>query len=178
MNRRTLTGTVLLGAWTTVWVVLWRDLSAANVISGAVVALGLLVAFPPRSKEDHPATFRPVAGMRFLWVFAKQFVKANLVVAWEVVTPRNRINEGIIAIPIRGVSRGLITLVANAISLAPGTLTLDTSSDPNTLYVHVLHLHDIDAVRHSVQELERLAIEAFGPQEAVGQLEVREGEQP
>ena len=64
-------------------------------------------------------------------------------------------------------------MVANAISLTPGTLTIEVATDPNVLYVHVLHLHDIDAVRRDVTRLERSVLRAFGTDEAVAEVERR-----
>lgn len=164
-------------AWLVVaWVALWGDLSAANVVSGVAVSGLVLTLFPPAARRSS-SRLRPFPAIRFVVWFLWKLVEASAVVAWEVVTPRNRINEGIVAIPIRGVSDGLITLVANAISLTPGTLTLEVRRRPAVLYVHVLHLHDIEAVRRDIGYLELLAIKAFGPLEAV-HATVAAGDEP
>jgi hypothetical protein len=55
----------------------------------------------------------------------------------------------------------MITLLANAVSLTPGTVTLEATEDPPTLYIHVLHLKTVEAVRADVRNLEGLAIAAF-----------------
>lgn len=162
-----------------VWVALWGDASAANLLSGLLLGSMLMLVFPMRPR-GLPNRFRPGAAIRFAGYFARKLVEASAVVTWEVVTPTNRINEGIVAIPIRGVSDTLTTLVANAISLTPGTLTLEVRQEPTVLYVHVLHLEDIEAVRREVQHLEVLAIRAFGSLEAVAVAEAggsEEGEQ-
>lgn len=176
MNRRFLVGAALVLGWTGIWVALWRDLSFANVLSGAVIAGLLLLKFPPRKTVANQGYVSVGAMFRFVGFLTKEIVHANVIVAWEVITPTNKINEGIVAIPIRGVSEGLVTLVANCISLSPGTLTIETRSDPSVIYVHVLHLRDIDAVRRNVQYLEKLAIEAFGSDKAVELFQAQEGE--
>jgi multicomponent Na+:H+ antiporter subunit E len=155
---------------TVVWVALWEDLSATNVLAGLALAVGLVVLFP-LSPPGVAGALRPAAMVRFALYFAWKLVEASLVLAWEVVTPRNRINQGIAAVPIQGVSDTLTTLVANAISLTPGTLTIEIRRRPTILYVHVLHLHDIEAVRRDVQHLEVLAIRAFGSARAVSLAE-------
>ena len=157
---------------TVVWVALWEDLSAANVLAGLALAVGLVVLFP-LSPPGVAGALRPAAMVRFALYFAWKLVEASLVLAWEVVTPRNRINQGIVAVPIQGVSDTLTTLVANAISLTPGTLTIEIRRRPTILYVHVLHLHDIEAVRRDVQHLEVLAIRAFGSARAVSLAEAQ-----
>ncbi len=158
-------------AWlVVVWVALWEDLSPGNLLTGA--ALGsLLVTVFPLGARGVPGDFRLLPTARFAVYFLWKLIEASAVVSWEVVTPRNRINEGVVAVPIRGVSDSLTTLVANAISLTPGTLTLEVRQNPTVLYVHVLHLYDIEAVRREVQRLERLAIRAFGSVAAVAAAE-------
>jgi multicomponent Na+:H+ antiporter subunit E len=153
-----------------VWLFLWEDFSFANVLAGLALGSLLVTLFPMRPRGI-PGAFRPVAAGRFVGFFAWKLVEASMIVAWEVVTPQNRINEGIVAVPIRGVSQTLTTLVANAISLTPGTLTLEVRQHPPVLYVHVLHLDDIDAVRRDVQYLEVLAIRAFGSSAAIAAAE-------
>lgn len=158
-------------AWlVVVWLFLWEGVSVPNVLAGVALASLLVVLFPMRPRGIRGA-FRPVAAAHFAGFFAWKLVEASMVVAWEVVTPQNRINEGIVAVPIRGVSETLTTLVANAISLTPGTLTLEVRHRPPTLYVHVLHLEDIDEVRHDVQYLEVLAMRAFGSSAAIDAAE-------
>jgi len=154
-----------------VWVALWGRVSVANVASGLAVAaaLALLFRFPT---SPGPATvIRPLRAMAFVVLFAWKLVQASVVVAWEVVTPRNRINEAIIAVPIHGASDTLATIVANFITLTPGTLVLEFERDPAVLYVHVLHLRSVESVRRDIQRLERIAIRAFGSGAALRALD-------
>jgi multicomponent Na+:H+ antiporter subunit E len=151
----------VLVAWLTfVWVALWGDVAVGTAVAGAVVGITLVTVFPPERKLV--PVVRPLALGRLAAVFTWRLVVASAVVAWEVLTPRNRINEGIVAVPVFGASDFVITVVANAVSLTPGTLTLDIDQEARTLYVHVLHLHDVETVRREVRELEELVIHAFG----------------
>ncbi|HEX2063013.1 MAG TPA: Na+/H+ antiporter subunit E [Acidimicrobiales bacterium] len=152
-----------------VWVALWEDLSPASVLGGLVTAGALMAGFRLRHAAAS-STLRPLGAVRFVAYFLWKLVEASAVVAWEVVTPSDRIKEGIVAVPVRGISDALITVVANAISLTPGTLTLEVDREPTTLYVHVLHLHDIEAARRDIRHLEALAIRAFGSADAVRSL--------
>ncbi len=145
-----------------VWVVLWEGATAANVLSGLLIALALLAAFPPRVRHGSFA-LRPWAALRFAVYFIGKLIEANAVVAWEVMTPRNRIAEGIVAVPLPPGPTGLVALVANAVSLTPGTLTLEVRSEPTVLFVHVLHLHSATRTRQEIQRLDRLVRAAFAP---------------
>lgn len=142
-----------------VWVALWADLTVANVVSGLLVALVVLAVVPVGVGGPNP---RLVPGARFLAVFAYKLVESSLIVGWEVATPRNRIREGIVAVPLGDLPDRVITVVANAISLTPGTLTLEVERDPTVLYVHVLHLESVEAARHDVLAMTRLVCAAFG----------------
>lgn len=150
-----------------VWTALWGDLSLANLLSGVAVAALLLTLFP-HAGPGPAGRMRPLHALRFFLYFQYKLLEANLIVAWEVITPNNEgINEGIVAVPVTGASDAVITILANAISLTPGTLTLEVSRDPAILYVHVLHLRDIEAVRRDVYKLETLALRAFADEATI-----------
>lgn len=148
-------------AWSVaVWCALWSDLSLANVLWGTVVGLGTLWVLPV---HDGPRVVRvrPLRVVHYLLYALWSLVKSSAVVAWEVVTPRNRINQGIVEVPLRTTSLGVITLIANTVSLTPGTLTLEVRRQPPSLFVHIMHLRTIDEVRAEVGRLEDLAVRAF-----------------
>ncbi|HUP76895.1 MAG TPA: Na+/H+ antiporter subunit E [Acidimicrobiales bacterium] len=161
---------VLMVAWLAfVWVALWGEPSAANAVAGILVGLALITVFPP-SRQMSPVV-RPLAFAHFAAVFAWRLVVASAVVAWEVLTPRNRIREGIIAVQLTSAPELVMTIVANSVSLTPGTLTLDIDRSTNTMYMHVLHLREIEAARRDVHELERLAILAFADRATIDSMD-------
>lgn len=154
---------LFLAVWLViVWLALWRDLSVANLVSGVLVAAATIWLFPIPEQRSTLAV-RPVALMRFLATALWAIIRANVVVAWEVLTPANQINEGVVAVDLRARHPVVITLVSHAIGLAPGTMVIDVEEDedgPARMYVHVLHLREIEDVRQEVLELERLALAA------------------
>jgi multicomponent Na+:H+ antiporter subunit E len=149
-----------------VWMTLWGDLSWANLLSGLLVG-GALMALFPSAGPGPVGAFRPLAALRFAVYFLYKLAESSVVVAWEIITPKQRINEGIVEVPVTGASDAVVTLVANATSLTPGTLTLEVRRDPPAIYVHVLHLRSIEETRREVLNLERLALEAFGSRESI-----------
>lgn len=66
----------------------------------------------------------------FFWGMAK----ANLDVAYRVIT--GKINPGIVRISPQLKSDLSITMLANSITLTPGTLSVDVDEKTNELYVH------------------------------------------
>lgn len=167
----TLTRFALIAWLTVMWVVLWREVSPANVLSGLAIGVVVMFVFPPHRISDTRHTVRPVRLLVFVGYFFWQVLVSNLVVAREILTPRDRVQAGIVAVPVTASSNLLIMVVANAISLTPGTLTLEVRRDPPTLYVHVLHLHDLDRVRDTIRKMQRMAVLALGSPEAVALLD-------
>jgi multicomponent Na+:H+ antiporter subunit E len=161
-------------AWTTlVWVALWGELSVANLVGGVAVGTLLLVAFPVPARRAGGGRFRPLALARLLVVLAWRLVKANLVIARAALSPVHQLCEGVVAVPMAGVSDMLVTFVANTISLTPGSLVLEVRGDPAVLYVHVLGLRgmETEAVRRDVQRLEVAVVRALGSADAVAALD-------
>ena len=151
-----------------VWALLWGDFGLGSLLSGLGIALLVVVIARPTGVRGIQVTsFHPVSAVAFVAYFLYQLVKSNLHVAWEVITPGSSVNRAVVAIPMHVASDGLVALVGNAITLTPGTLTVDVHEavEPGgcaTLYVHVLHFEDLDTVRRDVLTLERLAVHAFG----------------
>ena len=147
---------------TVVWVELWGSVTAANVLGGVAVAL-LLVTALPLTEVPTAAVVRPLALLRFLAFFAVDLVRSSLQVAALVLAPRRALRQAVVAVPVRGASDSLLTLLANAISLTPGTLTLEVDRPGSTLYVHVIDVGEgVDAVRADLLHIERLAILSVG----------------
>ncbi len=160
---------VLLVWLTAVWVGLWGSVTSANVLGGLLVAVVLVAALPlPEGTDQNDV--RPLALLRFVGFFAVDLVRASLQVALLVVRPHPQLRQAVVAVPVRGASDRLLTLLANTISLTPGTLTLEVDRQRSTLYVHVLDVgpkpQAVERVRSDILRLERLAILAIGPKDA------------
>ena len=133
-------GSGSIGAW-----------SLAELISGAVLSL-IVGAVAGRIAFDHKAqgkksSFRMLNPLRlllflvyligpFFWAMAK----ANLDVAYRVIT--GRIRPGIVRLSPGLTTDFGITLLANSITLTPGTLSVDVDEDNRDLYVHWINVSD------------------------------------
>ena len=84
----------------------------------------------------------------FLW----ELLLANLRVAHDVVTPRHRMRPGVIAIPLHGETDLQIVLLANLLTLTPGSLSLDVSEDRRVLYLHAMYIDDVEAFRRRIND--------------------------
>lgn len=153
-----------------IWLALWSDVSVANALSGVLVAGVVVLTFD--TWQAGTFALRPLRAAAFAGFFIYKLVQATFVVARTVVTPRERLYTGIVAVPLRGGSDAVVTLIADAISLTPGTLTLEVRRRPTTLFVHVLDVRQVDRVEADVRNLEVLAVRAFGNREAIEGLEI------
>ncbi|CAN5537080.1 Na+/H+ antiporter subunit E [soil metagenome] len=150
-----------------IWLLLWGSVSAANVLSGVVVVAMVLRIVPGSAFRFRRPTVRVGPALRFVGLVLVDLFRANLVVTREIVTRQSSIHTGVVAVPLPLCSDGLLTLIANVLSLTPGTMPIEVTRTPPVIYVHVLHLRDVEAVRRDVQHLSAAAIRAFGSAEAV-----------
>lgn len=94
----------------------------------------------------------------FIW----QLLVSNLRVFWDVVTPRQISKPGVISVPLDAESDFEIMMVANLVSLTPGSLSLDVSDDRKSLYVHMMFLDDVEAARREIKQgIEKRVLEAI-----------------
>jgi multicomponent Na+:H+ antiporter subunit E len=97
---------------------------------------------------------------RLLPFFLRTLIDANLRMALIVLQPR-QLRPAIVAVPLALTGRGQIALLANWISLTPGTLTLDVVAEVGpggpryTLYVHGSVVYDPDALQAEIKGYER-----------------------
>ena len=80
-----------------------------------------------------------------------------------VLTPDlSKLQPGFVAYPLTVERDFEISLLANLITLTPGTLSVDVSDNRKTLYIHAIHVPDPDALREDIATgFERKILEAF-----------------
>lgn len=94
--------------------------------------------------------------------FLKELAVSNLKVLWDIVTPGHINRPGIIGVPLSARSDLEIFIVANLLSLTPGTLSVDLSKDRKTLYVHIMFLDDAEKARQEIKNgLEKRVLEVM-----------------
>ncbi|MBU4530193.1 MAG: Na+/H+ antiporter subunit E [Hoeflea sp.] len=97
-----------------------------------------------------------------LLLFVTELVLSAWKVALLVLSPRMDLKPGIFAYPLRVDRDFEITILANLITLTPGTLSVDVSDDRRILYIHAMDASDPDATRREIAEgFESKIMEAF-----------------
>lgn len=157
--------------------VLWLFVRGVEITPTTVFTeflLGLVVGLPVafflrrfyRDETDLARTARAVPwAVRYLLVFLKELVTANVEVAYRVLSPSLPIDPSVVEVPLRVESELAITTIANSITLTPGTLTMDHDAETNTLYVHSL-AGEREEVLAPIRTWEDYAIRVFGEEAA------------
>ena len=84
--------------------------------------------------------------LALILLFVKELILSALRVAWLAVQPRITIRPAIVAYPLTVTTDAQITLLANMITLTPGTLSVDVSEDRKWLYVHAIDIESKEAL--------------------------------
>lgn len=101
-----------------------------------------------------------VLGFALFYVW--EIILANFRVAYDMMTPTYRMRPGVVAIPLDAQTNAEITMLANLITLTPGSVSLDVSSDRRFLYLHAMYIDDVEQFRASIKNsLERRVLEVL-----------------
>lgn len=143
------------------WAAVTGNFTFANLLFG--FALGALSLWLIRDRVGTVAYFgraRRVVTLGLLFLY--ELVISSIRVAWIVLNPRMPIRPGIIAFPLQVTRDAEITLLANLITLTPGTLSVDVSEDRRFLYIHAIDVPDAERLKREIASgFERKIIEAF-----------------
>lgn len=144
--------TVLINAMLAVaWAAVTGSFALLNLAFGFV--LGGISLMLIRNEVGSLAHFRQAGGAVLLALtFVWELVKSSVMVAIIVLSPGRKLEPAIIAFPLSVKSDAEITLLANMITLTPGTLSMDVSDDRSTLYVHAIDAPDPDKVIADIKD--------------------------
>lgn len=141
------------------WIALWGELSVANVASGLVVVP--LVSWLFAHGQPSRYSLRPWRSLVLLAFVAYSLVVSSMRVVLAVLRPdARRAATSVQRVQLQRGSVFVGSIVANAITLTPGTMTLELDRSTLRLDVHVLGEVDEAAFRDDVLKLERLVADA------------------
>ena len=142
-----------------VWVAMSGHFDVVNLLVGFV--FGYLVLYLLQRVIGRSRYFTRTLGLvRFTGFYIVEVVRANLRVAFDVVTPTDYAKPGIVAVPLDARTDVEITLLSNLITMTPGSLSIDVADDRSVIYVHAMYVDDPDELRRQIKEdLERRVLE-------------------
>ena len=139
------------------WLGLTQDWGEGNFITGYIVGF-LVIAFVGKGikqigNQKYPQRF--TTAVWFIFYFLYCLVESSIKVFIDSLLPKNKmkIAPGIIKVPLSlKTDMGILTF-ANCITLTPGTMTMEISSDKKFIYVH--HMYLSENIEHSIKELKQ-----------------------
>jgi multicomponent Na+:H+ antiporter subunit E len=165
-RRNGLQWPMLIGL-TVVWVLLWGGLNVANVLSGLVVAVIVMLVFPLP-----PIVFggrlRPVGLLRLAGWFVAELVVASAQVGAQALRIGPRPLNAVIQVDLRSRSDLYLTLTAELLSLVPGSLVVEARRSTSTLFLHVLAVRsesDVEEARRRALRQEERVMRALASDE-------------
>jgi multicomponent Na+:H+ antiporter subunit E len=154
------------------WVLLWGDLSVANLVSGFVLGLLITVVFPLPPIEHH-GRFRLWPHTRLIAILLFDLVRSSFVVAAQAFHFGHTLRNAVVRVDLRTRSDLYLTLTSELVSLVPGSLVMEARRQESVLYVHVMDVRseaDIAAARREVLAAEERVVRSFGTDEEIAAL--------
>ncbi|MFE7424580.1 MULTISPECIES: Na+/H+ antiporter subunit E [unclassified Streptomyces] len=159
-------------AWLTlIWVLLWSGPNWANVVTGAVVAIAVCLAFPlPR--VDLGLRLHPWGILVLTGSLLHDMYTSGVRVTRQIFVGHPH-RAAVIAVPLRCRSDLMLAATAVAVSNVPGGSIVEVRRATATVFLHVLDADRpaaLDAARRSVWRLERLVVRAFGTPDEIARV--------
>jgi len=149
---------------TLVWVLLWGTFTPASIVGGVVVAVVVTALFRlPLAPDRLP--LRPLRLLGLLLFLVYDLVVSGAEVSWQVLRHGARARGAIMAVPLISSSDLVVTAMANALSLSPGTMALQIDHDHDVWYVYALGPRDragVEKARRRVVDMQRRVLGALG----------------
>lgn len=139
-----------------VWLLLTFNLEVPNLIVGVIVAIITSIVFHKSFLSDSKKFFQP---QRYFWIiiyliiFIWECVKANIDVAYRVLSPKMPIKPGIVKVKSKLKTNIGKTFLANSITMTPGTITVDIIDDE--FFIHWIYVSSSDPKEYSRKILGR-----------------------
>lgn len=146
-----------------VWLLLNNTMAAGHVVLGLILAI-LIPLLSSNFWPEKVRIYAPFTLMKYLAMVLYDIVIANMVVAKLILGRNDTLKPAFFHIDLELQTPLGISLLANTISLTPGTVSCDLSEDQHRLLVHALHVDDIpDMIKQIKKRYESPLIKVFRP---------------
>ncbi|MGK0189045.1 MAG: multicomponent K+:H+ antiporter subunit E [Verrucomicrobiales bacterium] len=134
-----------------IWLLVNNTFSPGHMVLGGILAI--LIPFATAAFWPEPVRLRrPWLAIKYCGRLALDILTANLQVAVWIIRPNRRLQPAFIRYELELHSPLAISLLASTISLTPGTVSCDLSSDQRFLLIHCLHVEDADSLALQIHE--------------------------
>ena len=144
-----------------IWLLLNNTIAAGHVVLGLIFAI-LIPLFTARLWPEKVRIRAPLTLLKFLGTVLWDILIANLMVAKLIIGSNDKLKPAFFRIELDIKTPLGIGFLANTISLTPGTVSCDLSTDRRYLMVHALHAEDVaEVIKHIKQRYETPLIKVF-----------------
>lgn len=133
------------------WAMAHGSLDIRHLTVGFLLGFAVLAIAGVISGENVYAR-KMAAILRLISIFLWHLLMANFRVAADVLSPSHKMSPAVIAVPLDAETDQEIMILANMITLTPGSLSIDVSKDRRVLYVHVAYARDVDQARRTIKD--------------------------
>ena len=140
-----------------VWIFLNNSLQPDILVTGIIIALFLAALSYNQHRLFDELKITPksiVYTIMYFVVFFIELVKSNIDVTLRVLSPKLRINPGIVEVKTKLKSKYARMILANSITLTPGTLTVEVVDD--SFFIHWINVENED-----IQEASNKIVKKF-----------------
>ncbi|ODN68868.1 Na+/H+ antiporter subunit E [Methylobrevis pamukkalensis] len=143
------------------WAAITGSYTLPNLVFGFVLSLlTLLIVRESIGTVQYFTRARKILSLAMLFFW--ELLMSGVRVLRIVVRPQMPLNPGFVAFPLTVQRDFEITLLANLITLTPGTLSIDVSDDRRFIHIHCIDAPDPEAVIADIRDgFEARIIEAF-----------------
>lgn len=147
------------------WLLLVNQLTVGHAVLGLL--LGWLIPFATsRFWPEHVHVRHMPLLMRYLVVFIYDIVRGSFQVAWLILKGPARLRPAFVVVPLELKTDLGISLLANTISLTPGTVSSLVSADKRTLIVHTIDTGDAEALVAEIKQRYEVPLKKIFEEEA------------
>lgn len=133
-----------------IWMFLQSDFHAMTFFTGYFLGLLMIFGFR-RFFTARFYVYNVFAIFTLLTIFNKELILANLSVLKVVLSPKLNMSPGIFAYETNLKKPWEITILANLITLTPGTLVVEISDDNRILYIHAMDIGDAEQAKADIR---------------------------
>jgi len=138
----------------TLWLVLTANTQIANIIIGLGVSVSIALLYIKLFTQNNFEFISPVWFGIYIWVLIKNLILSNIDIAKRTLSKDMKLAPAIVAVETTLKSDWKKLLLANSITLTPGTLTLDIKE--NILYIHTIEHHKDSDKQEIIKEFEEI----------------------
>lgn len=151
MMNRLLPHPLLSALLVVIWLLLVNQLSFGHLLLGLILGWAVPL-YTARFWPDQVHVNRPLLLLRFIGVVLYDILVANIAVAGLILGRQERLKPAFLMLPLRLETDVAISLLANTISLTPGTVSAYLSADRRCLVIHSLHVTDAEEMLETIRQ--------------------------